>query len=112
MKTQIQLYSDIKRIVSFFSKQLKFDKFKNKLGRKLALSLEEIISIALFKQKNGIPTKKAVYEMLKLKCSYKTAVVNFLELRNADSPSFFKGGLGWIFKEKISIGPPLPKGEA
>ena len=76
MKTQIQLYSDIKRIVSFFSKQLKFDKFKNKLGRKLALSLEEIISIALFKQKNGIPTKKAVYEMLKLKCSYKTAVVN------------------------------------
>ena len=76
MKTQIQLYNDIKRIVSFFSKQLKFDKFKNKLGRKLALPLEEIISVALFKQKNGIPTKKAVYEILKLKCSYKTTVVN------------------------------------
>lgn len=76
MKTQIQLYDDIKRIVSFFSRQLKFDKFKNKLGRKLALPLEEIISTALFKQKNGIPTKKAVYEMLKPKCSYKTMVVN------------------------------------
>ena len=76
MKTQIQLYNDIKKIVSFFSRQLKFDKYKNKLGRKLALPLEEIISIALFKQKNGIPTKKAVYEMLKLKCSYKTMVVN------------------------------------
>ncbi len=76
MKTQIQLYNDIKRIVSFFSRQLKFDKFKNKLGRKLALPLEEIISIALFKQKNGILTKKAVYEMLKPKCSYKTTVVN------------------------------------
>jgi len=76
MKTQIQLYNDIKRIVSFFSRQLKFDKFKNKLGRKLALPLEEIISVALFKQKNGIPTKKAVYEILKLKCSYKTIVVN------------------------------------
>ena len=76
MKTQIQLYNDIKRIVNFFSKQLKFDKYKNKLGRKLALPLEEIISVALFKHKNGIPTKKSVYEILKLKCSYKTIVVN------------------------------------
>jgi len=75
MKTQIQLYNDIKRIVSFFSRQLKFDRFKNKLGRKLALPLEEIISVALFKQKNGIPTKKAVYEILKLKCSYKTMLL-------------------------------------
>ena len=40
------------------------------------MPLEEVISVALFKQKNGIPTKKAVYEILKLKCSYKTAVVN------------------------------------
>ena len=76
MKTVIQLYDNIKRVVGFFSKQLKFDKFKNKLGRKLALSLEEIISIALFKQKNSILTKKATYEILKPKCSYKTMVVN------------------------------------
>lgn len=76
MKTVIQLYNNIKRVVGFFSKQLKLDKFKNKLGRKLALSIEEIISIALFKHKNGIPTKKAVYEMLELNCSYKTLVVN------------------------------------
>ena len=65
MKTQIQLYNDIKRVVSFFSRQLKLNEFKNKLGRKLALSIEEIISIGLFKQKNGIPTKKSVYEILK-----------------------------------------------
>lgn len=76
MKTQIRLYENIKGIVSFFSRKLKFDKFKNKLGRKLALSIEEIISIALFKQKNGMPTKKAAYETLDLKCSYKTMVVN------------------------------------
>jgi transposase len=76
MKTQIKLYDNIKRVVSFFSRKLNFDKFKNKLGRKLALSIEEIISVALFKQKNGMPTKKAVYEILDLKCSYKTLVVN------------------------------------
>ncbi len=64
MITQIKLYDNIKRIVSFFSNKLNFDKFKNKLGRKLALSIEEITSIALFKQKNGMPTKKAVYETL------------------------------------------------
>lgn len=76
METRIQIYDDIKRIVSFFSKQLRIDKFKNNKGRKLALSIEEVISVALFKHKNGIPTKKAVHEMLKLKCSYKTLTVN------------------------------------
>lgn len=76
MKTQIQIYDDIKRLVGFLSKQLSFDKFKNKLGRKLALTIEEVISIALFKQKNNISTKVAVYEMLKPNCSYKTMVVN------------------------------------
>jgi hypothetical protein len=76
MKALIPLYENIKRIVSFFSKKLKFDKFKNKLGRKLALSLEEIISIGLFKQKNGMPTKKSVWKILMPKCSYKTLAVN------------------------------------
>lgn len=76
MKTQIRLYNDLKKIVSFFSKQLKFDKFKNKLGRKLALSLEDTIALALFKQRNSIPTKKAVYEIFEPNCSYKTLVVN------------------------------------
>jgi len=76
METQIQIYDDIKEVVSFFSKHLRFDKFKNNKGRKLALEIKEIISISLFKHKNGIITKKAVYKMLNLKCSYKTLVVN------------------------------------
>lgn len=76
METKIILYEKIKTVVSFFSRQLKFDKFKNIIGRKLALTIEDIISIALFKQKNQIATKKAVYEILSPKCSYKTLVVN------------------------------------
>lgn len=76
METRIILYEKIKTVVSFFSKHLKFDKFKNKTGRKLALPLENILAIALFKQKNNIATKKAVYEIIKPSCSYKTLVVN------------------------------------
>jgi hypothetical protein len=65
-------------VVSFFSKQLKLDKFQNKLGRKLALKISEVISLAIFKQRNGIPTKKSLYRIFELKtiCSYKTLVVN------------------------------------
>lgn len=76
MKTFIKLYDDIKQVVSFFSKQLRFDKFKNKLGRKLALTIEDTISLALFKQKNQIATKKSLYGIFEPDCSYKTLVVN------------------------------------
>lgn len=76
METKIVLYEKIKTMVSFFSRHLKFDKFKNKTGRKLALSLETIIAVSLFKQKNQIATKRSVYEIINPSCSYKTLVVN------------------------------------
>lgn len=80
MKTQIKLYNDLKQVVSFFSKRLKFDKFLKKVGRKLAMSIEDILTLSLFKQANGITTKKAVYNIFKdnLNCSYKTLVVNLI----------------------------------
>lgn len=77
MKTKIKIYNDIRKVVSFFSKQLKFDKYYiNKLGRKLALALEEVISLSLFKHKNSIATKKSIYNIFRPRCSYKTMVVN------------------------------------
>lgn len=76
METKIRLYDNIRKVVSFFSKHLQFDKFKKSMGRKLALTIEDVISIALFKQKNHIATKKSVYEIICPKCSYKTLVVN------------------------------------
>lgn len=47
-----------------------------KVGRPPALSLELAVSFGLFKQKHGIPTKKAVYDMFQhvLRCTYKTFV--------------------------------------
>ncbi len=76
MENQIILYEKIKTVVSFFSRHLKFDKFRNKLGRKLALPLADILAASLFKQKNNIATKRATYEIIEPKCSYKTLVVN------------------------------------
>lgn len=78
MKTQIKIYEDLKMVVKFFSKQLKFDKFVNKTGRKLAVAIDEIIALSLFKQTHNIATKKSIYRMFKnnLNCSYKTMVVN------------------------------------
>lgn len=76
MKAVIRVYNEIHKVVSFFSKQLKFDKYKKSTGRKLAVSIEQTISLALFKQKNNIATKKSVYEIFEPPCSYKTIVVN------------------------------------
>lgn len=79
MRTQIQQFDEILKVVKFFSKQLCLNKHfekKNPQGRKLAIPPEEIIALSLFKQKNGIVTKKAVFEIFLPDCSYKTLVVN------------------------------------
>ncbi len=78
MKVLIPLYNRILKIVNGLSKQLKLDEYENKKGRKLALKINQIISLALFKQKSGMVTKKSLYEVFDLEkiCSYKTLVVS------------------------------------
>ncbi len=72
------MFDKIKQKVSFFSKQLNFDKYKKITGRKLAIPLENILTLALYKQQQNIATKKSIFNDFKnqLKCSYKTLVVN------------------------------------
>lgn len=74
--TEIHVYDSIRQKVALLSKTLRFNKFTNRLGRKLALSIEDSISLALFKQKQNIETKKSVYEIFRPACSYKTLVVS------------------------------------
>jgi len=76
MKAFVPMYNSIRQVVNFFSKQLHFDKYKSTTGRKLALPIEDSISLAIFKQKNNIATKQSLYNIFKPKCSYKTLVVN------------------------------------
>ena len=59
MKTIIKLYDDIVTKVKFFGKQLKL-KLNKSTGRPLAIKGEEVIAMSLFKQTNGIRTKKSI----------------------------------------------------
>jgi hypothetical protein len=75
MNTTIQIFNDIVTKVRFFSKHLKLH-IRKSTGRPLALSPEDTIALSLFKQAEGIETKKAVYDIFALACTYKTFVVN------------------------------------
>lgn len=79
MNTTIQIYNDILTKVRFFFKQLNL-KVTKSTGRTLALSPEDTIALSLFKQSQGILTKKAVWKIFNLSCSYKTLVVNMNRL--------------------------------
>lgn len=79
MKTNIAIFNDIITKVKFFYKQLKL-KIHKSIGRPLAIKPEETISLGIFKHQNGIPTKKSIWKIFNLKCSYKTLVVNLNKL--------------------------------
>jgi len=79
MKTFIKLYDDIVTKVKFFAKQLKLKIYKS-TGRPLAVSPEHTIALSLFKQTHGIKTKKSIWKIFDLKCSYKTLCVNMNRL--------------------------------
>lgn len=72
----IQSYNDIIQKTKFFYKQLNLSKYENKEGRPLSLTIIETISLAVFKQLNGIPTKKAIFNIFQPDCVYKTLTVN------------------------------------
>src|SRR3989344_4701844 len=74
MKTFIKIYDDIVSGVKFFYKQLKLDKQEKSTGRPLAITNIETISLALYKQANGIPTKKSIHRTFRPNCTYKALV--------------------------------------
>jgi Transposase DDE domain len=79
MKTQIRIYSNMVAKVAFFFKQLKL-KITKSTGRPLTISPEETIAMSLFKQSENIKTKKSIWKIFDLQCSYKTLVVNMNRL--------------------------------
>ena len=79
MNSSIQIYNNIVTKVTFIIKQLKL-KLTKSTGRTLAITPEHTISLAIFKQAQGIETKKSVWEIFEPKCSYKTLVVNMNKL--------------------------------
>lgn len=76
MLTQVTLYQDLKQKVKFFVNKLSLNQYVNQIGRKLALSLTDILTLALFKHQAQIETKKKLYQLAEPSCVYKTLVVN------------------------------------
>lgn len=79
MNTTIHIFNDIVTKVQFFFKQLKL-KINKSTGRPLKISPQNTIALSLFKQSQGIKTKKAVWKIFELPCSYKTLAVNMNRL--------------------------------
>ena len=79
MKTSIQVFSNMVAKVKYFFKQLNL-KISKSTGRPLTIKPEETIAMSLFKQAQGIETKKSIWTIFNLKCSYKTLVVNMNRL--------------------------------
>src|SRR5881296_3160680 len=76
MRTVIQFYNDIVHKVTVFYKQMQLEKLEKQTGRTLAVSIPEILAMAVYKHANGIPTKKSIFKTFQPPCSYKTLVVN------------------------------------
>ena len=71
-----KIYIAILQKVRYFYNQLKLNKLEKTNGRPLKIKIENILTLALIKQKTGIETKKGLYETYEPECSYKTLVVN------------------------------------
>jgi hypothetical protein len=69
----------LKQKFNFFFKQLNM-KLEKSTGRPLAITPTDTITLSLFKQSQGIKTKKAIWRIFDLACSYKTLVVNMNRL--------------------------------
>ena len=74
----LQVYQTLKDKVNFIYEKFKLSKYEKTTGRKLKITIPQIITLALYKQTQGIPTKKSIWNDFRkiIKCSYKTLVVN------------------------------------
>lgn len=103
MKIIIPFFNNILTKVKFLYKQLKL-KLDKSAGRPLAIKPEVVIALSVFKQENGIPTKKAIWKIFKeeLECSYKTLVVNMNRL-SLYALFILKSILNWNQKHSHAI---------
>jgi hypothetical protein len=76
MKPALAVYDELKKKVTLLYQKLKLFRYKNTVGRTLALPIIETLTLALYKQTQNIATKKAIWRDFQPPCSYKTLVVN------------------------------------
>src|SRR3989344_9302316 len=76
MKTSIQVYNNLQQKVSFLYAKLNLNTLEKTKGRKLLIPIIEIITLALFRSRQNIASKKSLAEIFNLQKHYKTLVVN------------------------------------
>ena len=74
----LQVYQTLRDKVNFICEKLKLSKYDNTTGRKLKIGIPQIITLALYKQTQGIAAKKSIWNDFKIILKYrcKTLVVN------------------------------------
>lgn len=76
LKTSIKIYNTLRNVVAKVYHTLNLQKHETPKGRKEIIENIDAVTLALFKQSNGIATKKALFKIIAPKCSYKTLVVS------------------------------------
>lgn len=76
LQTGITIYRALREIVIKVYHILKLHKHETLKGRKEIIHPVDALTLALFKQAQGIATKKSLFEIIAPRCSYKTLVVS------------------------------------
>lgn len=76
LKTGIKIYNTLRNVVIKVYHILGLKKYETPKGRKEIIENVDAITLALFKQSNGIATKKSLFKIIAPICSYKTLVVS------------------------------------
>ena len=61
----LQVYQTLRDKVNFICEKLKLSKYDNTTGRKLKIGIPQIITLALYKQTQGIAAKKSIWNDFK-----------------------------------------------
>lgn len=75
LKTSITVYNTLRNKVREIYQKLNLQKHETTKGRKEIINNLDAITLAIFRQANGIATKKSLFEIFAPRCSYKTLVV-------------------------------------
>jgi Transposase DDE domain. len=76
LKTGITIYRTLREIVTKVYHILKLQKYETPKGRKEIIENIDAVTLSLFKQAQGIATKKSLFEIIEPGCSYKTFVIS------------------------------------
>ncbi|MCC6323729.1 hypothetical protein IT400_02965 [Candidatus Nomurabacteria bacterium] len=75
IKTSIKIYNTLRNVVTEVYHKLHLEKYETPKGRKELIPNIDAVTLAIFKQSNGIATKKSLWKIITPKCSYKTLIV-------------------------------------